>query len=233
MRGYYATYKFAELDDSAVKLPVGLPVSEDEGYSDTLFVHVEIFREIEVDGVEPELVASTCVRRILISKIIDEGRSVYDSMDQIDQFEFNIFEAVWNDDEGHYRLEEAMCGDLLIFQHMHVEETSLPGFNVVSAQRTPSWRAPSLRDPRAIPREGVTRWRRRHRRGAGLTAREQLLARASAEDRGGGDRDEGVRAAPRALGRRAVPSEEAARGAAVRGRSGGRHRQRRSSRPCA
>lgn len=127
---YFASYAFVDpVTGESVRLPVGVSVDDDEGYHDTIFVHAEIFASEEGETDTP--VASVQIRRVMVGKIIDERRSVFQSMDQIDQFEYEVFEAVWDRESGGYRFDDAMLGDLLIFEHMQlVEGFALREFNI-------------------------------------------------------------------------------------------------------
>ena len=127
---YFASYT---IDDPVTqhreRLPVGVRVDEDDGSHDTVFVNAEITSCEE--GEVPQLVAHVRVRRVMISKIIDERRSVFRSMDQIDQLEHDVYAAVWDEDSGMYKFDDASCGDLLIFEAMHLREgVALRGFNI-------------------------------------------------------------------------------------------------------
>ena len=128
---FYATYSIGEpmeLDGGGIA--VGIPRDGDEGFWDTIFYHARIFRQDDEE--KPELVGSVRIRRVLISKIINEGRSVYLAMDQVDQYEYEIFEAVWNEGQNDYKEElDAPFGDLIIFEPLGiVEGTVLHGFDI-------------------------------------------------------------------------------------------------------
>jgi len=126
---YFASYTICDpITGNPARLPVGALVDADGGYDDTVFLNVDFFSSDEDGDLQ---VASLRVRRVMVDKIINESRSVFVSMDQIDQLEHEAWAAVWDPDSDHYRFEDAMFGDLLIFEDMHlIEGAVLWRFNV-------------------------------------------------------------------------------------------------------
>lgn len=127
---YYATYSMGEVVSEDPLIPVGGRREDEEGFWDTLFYHVRLSMSDPED--EARHVGDLRIRRVQISKIVNERRSVFESMDQIDSFEHEIYEAVWDDEMGGFKENfEAMCGDLVIFEDLTLKEGAvLPGFDI-------------------------------------------------------------------------------------------------------
>lgn len=111
--------------------PVGVPLQATDSEWDTLFYRVRIFKMDREDPEEAPPVATLRVRRVLISKIVNEGRSVFESMDQIDQLQHDIYCEVWDEQSGGFRFEDSGCGDLLVFEDVEFAEAAmLPDFDI-------------------------------------------------------------------------------------------------------
>jgi hypothetical protein len=112
---YYATYVLCE-----PRQPVGVPVELSDPTLDTLRYYVEL---LAGEMFEPEAavpIGSLHARRVLISRILEEGRSVLESMDAIDQLQHDIYAAVWHEEEDRYKDGDALSSDLVIFEPLEV-----------------------------------------------------------------------------------------------------------------
>jgi hypothetical protein len=125
---YFVDYQIQDpVTGEDMRFPVGLPVGDAE--CDTLFYFVRIFAGSEE---EDSLVGALRVRRVLVTKIVNEERSVFEAMDQHDQLECDVYTAVFDPANEYYKFDEAMCGDLVIFEHLALVENApvLHNFNI-------------------------------------------------------------------------------------------------------
>lgn len=124
---YYAEYSITAGGDR--RIPIGAPPDELEGALDTLFYEIGLLRW-DAEHEDYECCGNLRARRVLISKIIDEGRSVFMSMDQVDQIQHDVYAAVWDEERDSFGDPDADCGDLIIFEDVHLEGGFLPGLDI-------------------------------------------------------------------------------------------------------
>lgn len=120
---YFATYRIP-------RLPIGTPVRRTDPYTDTVFVEADILGM--TDGEEEVCVGKLGIRRVMLPKIINEHRSLFEAMDSIDQLQHEIYAAVWDYDQDTWTIDDAIgVGELLIFGPIEfAERASLHGFDV-------------------------------------------------------------------------------------------------------
>jgi hypothetical protein len=123
---YFASYTITGCFDE--KLFIGEdPVDSEQ---DTIFILAQIFNDCEPDS---KPIGAIEIRRVLISRLINERRSISAAMDCVDQWEHDVWYAVFDHKTGYYndRIKDAGVGDLLIFGDMQLAESAvLRDFNI-------------------------------------------------------------------------------------------------------
>ncbi len=132
MRSFYAKYQVGTSYSGNNQLvPIGESPADYSPYSQTLFYEVQLFSDDADDLEKDHEIGTIYVRRILLGKVVNQRRSVWEALDCVDQLQADVGMAVWDIEEDEYRMKDAMFGDLVIFEEIEIlGRIGLHGFDI-------------------------------------------------------------------------------------------------------